>query len=53
MLTSFFEQEEYAIQGSTEYPVLLAKFFSSSALHLMLYPEVARTMQLLKYIVNH
>ena len=55
MLASFFGfgPDDYAIHPSPDYSVLLAKFFSSSALHLMLYPEVARTMQLLKYIVNH
>jgi len=53
MFTSFINDEEYIIYANSEYSVLLAKFYSSCALHLMLYPEIARSMQLMKYIVNH
>ena len=53
MFISFISDDAYIIYANTEYSVLLAKFFSSCALHLMLYPEIARSMQLMKYIVNH
>ena len=35
------------------YTLILAKFIASCALHLMLYPEVARSMALMKYTLNH
>ena len=44
---------EYTILATPNYTVLLAKFFASCALHLMLYPEIARSMRYMKYILNH
>ena len=43
----------YALYVSTEHVLLLVKVICSAALHLMLYPEIAQSMQIMKYITNH
>jgi len=44
---------DYKLYISSDYSLLLIKFVASCALHFMLYPEVGRTMQLVKYTLNH
>ena len=44
---------DYAVYATRHYSVVFVKFLAASALHLMLYPEVARSMELMKYILNH
>lgn len=44
---------DYNIYVSEWYSLLLSKIIASCALHMMLYPEVGRSMQLMKYAVNH
>ena len=44
---------DYNIYISEWFSLLVAKIVASSALHMMLYPEVGRSMQLMKYAVNH
>lgn len=44
---------DYTLYATEYYTVLVIKFLSSCALHLMLYPEVARTMKMMKFILNH
>jgi len=44
---------DYKVYIASYYGLLLIKFISSVALHFMLYPEVGRSMQLIKYVVNH
>ena len=44
---------DYTLTVTTFYSVVLAKFVCSGALHLMLYPEIANTMTLMKYLNNH
>lgn len=45
--------EAYSVNASTSFELVLAKFVCSSALHIMLYPEIARGMGLRKYVGNH
>jgi len=45
--------ENYKIHATEFYTLVLAKFFACCALHLMLYPEVARSMMYMKYVSNH
>jgi len=44
---------DYKLYISGYYSLLLIKFVASVALHFMLYPEVGRTMVLMKYVINH
>ena len=53
MARDIFNNEEFKIKLITFYPLILTKFFSSAALHLMLYPNISLTMGLMKYICNH
>jgi hypothetical protein len=46
-------KDDYKLSKLDYYSILLCKFFSSCALHFMLYPEVAHTMTLMKYVINH
>lgn len=43
----------YTIYPNQQFAVVLAKFICSSALHLMLFPFVERSMNHMKYINNH
>ena len=43
----------YEIYPNQQFAVVLAKFICSSALHLMLFPFVERSMNHMKYINNH
>lgn len=43
----------YDLHVSPFYSVVLAKFVSSACLHLMLYPELANCLKLMKFIGNH
>ena len=47
------DHQDFQLYASQHYTLLLVKFFASCALHLMLYPEVSRSMELMKYILNH
>jgi hypothetical protein len=53
ILTDGGSTYDYTLYVSEFYTVVLAKFICSAALHLMLYPEIANTMVLMKYINNH
>jgi hypothetical protein len=44
---------DYRIYASAWYTILFAKFVASCALHLIIYPEISRSMQLMKYTTNH
>ena len=44
---------DYNLYISAYVSLLLIKFIASIGLHFMLYPEVGRTMMLMKYVVNH
>lgn len=44
---------DYKLYIASDLSLLLIKFVASVALHFMLYPEVGRTMVLLKYTNNH
>ena len=46
-------RNEYTIYATSFYSVLGAKFFGSCALHLIIYPEIFRSMELMKYTLNH
>ena len=45
--------DTYEIYPNQQFAVVLAKFICSSALHLMLFPFVERSMNHMKYINNH
>ena len=45
--------EELEIVIFSYYILLLVKFVAAFCLHLMLYPEIARMLHLMKYITNH
>jgi len=45
--------KDYGIYPTKNFAVLLIKFVSSCALHLMLYPHVEKSMKMMKYISNH
>lgn len=44
---------DYGLYVNYYYSLLLVKFVSSCALHMMLYPFVGRSMMLMKYVLNH
>ena len=54
MLTAIVNNHiDYNIYAHAWYSIILCKFVASSALHLILYPEIAKTMALMKYTLNH
>jgi len=44
---------DYDLYVNPYYSLILVKFVSSCALHMMLYPFVGRSMSLMKYVLNH
>ena len=47
------EHIDYGLYVNPYYSLILVKFVSSCALHMMLYPFVGRSMALMKYVLNH
>ena len=43
----------YKIYVTSEHALLLVKVICTAALHLMLFPEIAQSMTVMKYIINH
>lgn len=44
---------DYRLYAGAWSTILFAKFVASCALHLMIYPYIARAMSLMKYVLNH
>jgi hypothetical protein len=54
MLTAIINNHiDYKIYAAAWMSILFCKFVASCALHLILYPEISRSMQLMKYTLNH
>lgn len=51
--SSSLDPHRYEIFASYQFELLMAKCISSFALHMMLFPHIKRTRQLMKYIMNH
>lgn len=49
----FNSHQDYGLYVNYYYSLLMVKFISSCALHMMLYPFVGRSMMLMKHAVNH
>ena len=45
--------DAYKIYVTREHALLLVKVICTAALHLMLFPEIAQSMTVMKYIINH
>jgi hypothetical protein len=45
--------QDYGLYVNYYYSLLVVKFISSCALHMMLYPFVGRSMMMMKYVLNH
>jgi len=53
MFEDIRHNEELQVFAYESYVLLLVKFVSATALHLMLHPEVAKMLRLMKYVTNH
>jgi hypothetical protein len=54
MVTAYINNHiDYNIYAAAWYTIIFCKFVASCCLHLILFPEIQKTMQLMKYTVNH
>lgn len=52
-LAIWYQHIDYGLYVNKYYSLILVKFVSSCALHMMLYPFVGRSMMVMKYVLNH